>query len=81
MSDVLRFCVVPQRKTRIIYKQLLAYRQACEILKDLTDRGMLEQSNGYYLTTQFGSDFMENLEIIFGLWQISVLPPAPEIRR
>lgn len=76
-SDILKLCLTPQRKTNIIYKTVLNHEQGSQFIRELLERQMLERREGMFQTTQLGNDFMENLEIIFSLWQILAVSHIP----
>jgi predicted transcriptional regulator len=61
MVEMLRFCEVPQNKTRIMYNTNLSWAMLQKYLSQLQSRGFLEvhHSQIRYATTPKGFEFIE----------------------
>jgi len=62
--DILNVAKNGKRKTHIMYKAKLSYDQLKAYLGLLSDRGLLEENDGFYRTTSKGLDFIKTYEEI-----------------
>ena len=64
MVEILRFCEVPQSKTRIMYRTNLSWAMLQKYLSELQSRGLLEvhHSQIKYAATPKGFRFIEKAE-------------------
>lgn len=67
--EILRLCIEPAAKNRIMLFCNLSPKLTKAYLKHLMARGFLEQDRGsYYQTTDWGKEFLEGLDIILQIW-------------
>jgi predicted transcriptional regulator len=58
MAGIMQECLVPRRKTRIMYKNNLSYTQANAYLSLLISQELLLRQDGQYETTDKGHQFL-----------------------
>ncbi len=66
--DVLKACREPVCKTRIMGLTNLNHPYVTEVLKELIEKRMLASTDGKYLMTPYGTDFLESLETVLSVW-------------
>jgi predicted transcriptional regulator len=66
--DVLKACREPVCKTRIMGLTNLNHPYVTDILKELIEKRMLASTDGKYLITPHGTDFLESLEAVLSIW-------------
>ena len=75
MADIIRACLSPRGKTRIMCKVKLNFRQANDYLSQLTSLGLLSKENGKYVTTEKGREYLsayKHLGEIIGIPDLSL---------
>jgi len=65
---LLELCETPQRKTHLMYKANLSYRQTERYLLLLKKRELIESTEDLYVITDFGELFLEGLSTLIDLW-------------
>ena len=58
MADILSVAKEKAKKTQIVYKADLNFRMVDEYLPHLMDKGLIENTDGEYKTTEKGGDFL-----------------------
>jgi predicted transcriptional regulator len=58
----------PVCKTRIMGLTNLNHSYVTEVLKELVEKRMLASTDGKYLMTPHGTDFLESLETVLSIW-------------
>ncbi len=71
INEILRLCVIPSLKTRIVYECNLNFKMIIRYLRWCFDNGWLIKEGALYETTQLGKDYLnliaptvESLEFI-----------------
>ncbi len=59
MADVIRITMTGAKKTQIMFKANLSYKLLQIYMQTLLDEGLISESNGRYVSTKRGEDFLE----------------------
>jgi len=62
MADVIKITMTGAKKTQIMFKANLSYKLLQIYMRALLEEGLISESNGRYVTTDRGKDFLETYQ-------------------
>jgi predicted transcriptional regulator len=62
MADVIKITITGAKKTQIMFKANLSYKLLQIYMRTLLDEGLISQSDGKYVATDRGKEFLETYQ-------------------